>query len=202
MALSVGDDDEQPRWDLIDQLLGLDEEMLGTVIDEGPEARAAFLARISAILEGAGEAGFEDDVSLGKLLTEIEGHESLAGIEEKLPEWQSAYEVRVEKEQSERGEKLSPFQAELGSWAATAAGPSPRSMNAGLESWIRRRHIQSYLEAYVLEHRALPTGRHDLGRTPSYSRKVGTGTYSLKVGVIDFDDVARRAGDTNGDKPS
>jgi len=124
---------------------------------------------------------------------QVEGRKSLAGIEQKLPEWQSAYEVRVEKEQSERAEKLLPFQEELDSWASTAAGPRPRSMNAGIGWGIRRRHIQSYLEAYVLEHRALPTGRHELGRTR---------TYSLNVGVIDFDDVARRSGDPNRDKSS
>jgi hypothetical protein len=184
MALSVSDDDEQPRWDLVDQLLSLDDSSLASVLVEGPEDQEDFLSRIDAIIEGAEEAGYDEDVSLADLLDKAGGQRSLQAIEERLPAWQRDYDAQVEREDAERQEKLLPFKDALELWITVAAGPHPRSWITGIGWGVRMRHIRAYLETYVLEHGELPTGSHDLGRTKMYN---------LSAGVIDFDDIAQRA---------
>lgn len=193
MALSIDKDDQQPRWDVIDQLLDLDEAVLESLLEEGPEDNPAFILRIAAILEEASVAGFGDDACIKDLLAAAGDRKSLAGIEEKLPEWQSGYEERRTRERAERAEELLPFQEKVDSWASTAAGTPPSSRWARIGWSTRKRHIKSYLEAYVLEHRAFPTGCHDLGHTGP------TGMFDLEVGMIDFDAVARRAEKTDQD---
>jgi hypothetical protein len=186
MALSLFEGEEQPRWDLIDQLLDLDDELLYSVLDEGPDDPRDFLLRVSAIMEGAEEAGFRQDISLAALLDKAGGERRLATVEERLPGWQSDHEVRVAQVEAERQQKLLPFAKVLESWPAAAVGPHPGGMNAGMGWSIRKSHIRSYLEQFILAHAELPSGLHDLGRASAK----GLG---INVGVIDFDQAAQRA---------
>ena len=50
----------------------------------------------------------------------------------------------------------------------------------------KREHIRGFLLDFLARHRRLPTGRHDLGCTP---------TFRLSVGVIDFDVVRQELHD-------
>lgn len=68
LALTVLDDWEGPRWDLLDELLSLDRSVLTGILDEGPADPKSFITRIETILRAADDAEIEQ-TSLEQLLS-------------------------------------------------------------------------------------------------------------------------------------
>lgn len=80
--------------------------------------------------------------------------------------------------------KLRPFKNSATAWAEVVAGRRPYNLATSMGWNARKEHVYHYIWQYILKEGSLPAGTHDLGRTTKYD---------IPVGLIDFDDVARRA---------
>ena len=87
LALSMLDEDLEPRSAVVEELLSLDDNLLEAILAEGPDDPKGFLSRIDAILRAADEPEVFSD-SLPELLEQVDGPPWLAAIERQLREWQ------------------------------------------------------------------------------------------------------------------
>lgn len=196
LALAGVDDlaEGLPCWRVLDELLALDAPTLAAVLEQGPVDNIAFVERLKAILDAAYEAGFHREPCLGELLALASPSPSLVAVEQQLPEWQEAYEAGADaREQARRAAaadrqaQLAPFRKRIDAWVGVAAGPRSESTNARTAYAIRASHIRAFIEAYALEHGALPEGVHDIGPTQGMSGAARE---------LDFTDIAVRAAAT------
>lgn len=183
--LHVADGLEEPDWESFEELRALDDDLQAALLrEEARHGRGELLERIRSIRASAEELGL-GALSLAELLHKAGGSPALARVERKLPEWEHEIDEELEQLEARRQVVLQPYKELIHEWVDALSGPPATSYATGIARTIRRGRIADYIQNYVLENGAMPTGRHDLGRTTNPS---------VRVGVIDFDEVASKHG--------
>ena len=184
-ALHIAEDDESTDWGAYEELMALEECVRAALLREGDEhGTGELLARIRSI-----HVSIEERCGRGLILAEIitkaGGEPALAAIEQKLPEWELAFEEEEVRIDAARRVVLRPHKKAVDEWVNVLIGERATSLAAKLARSHRRLLITRFIEDYVIQNGAMPVGKHEVGRATQ-----GMGAH---IRVIDFDDVAKKA---------